>query len=102
MTRGIRRTLLAATLCIVGCHGAEGPTTQGSGTGGEVPLPLELVSSGLVRIEPVTTSKETLAIRTTGKVGFNEERLAYVSAPLVGRVVEVRARSVFIRATCVP
>ena len=57
-----------------------------------MPLPLGLVRSGQVRIEAVATSNETLAIRTTGKVGFNEERLGYVSAPLVGRVVEVRAR----------
>lgn len=59
---------------------------------GEVRLNPELVASGQVQIEPVAASSETLTVRTSGKAGFNEEHLSYVSSPLLGRVVDIRVR----------
>ncbi len=58
----------------------------------ELHLRPELLSSGQVQIEPVTATSDTVTIRTSGKVGFNEEHLSYVSSPLVGRVVDLRVR----------
>ena len=59
---------------------------------GEVRLSDELMRGGQVRIEAVTARSEAVTVQTTGKAGFDQEHLSYVSSPLAGRVTEVRAR----------
>ncbi|HVN85048.1 MAG TPA: efflux RND transporter periplasmic adaptor subunit [Candidatus Binatia bacterium] len=59
----------------------------------EVRLSPELLAGGQIKVEPVLATVEPIVVRTSGKGGFNEDRLSYVSSPLVGRVVEVRARA---------
>lgn len=91
-TLGSMYIVLAA--CLLGCHGA-GVSEKGDGAQapGELRLSAELVRSGQIRIEPVVARVETITVRTSGKAGFNQERLSYVSSPLVGRVTEIRART---------
>jgi cobalt-zinc-cadmium efflux system membrane fusion protein len=60
---------------------------------GTLELHQELLSSGQVKIEPVLATSEEAVVRTSGKGGFNEDHLSYVSSPLVGRVVEVDVRA---------
>jgi cobalt-zinc-cadmium efflux system membrane fusion protein len=59
---------------------------------GVVKVSEQLLNSGQIRVEVVAQGRASLTVRTSGKVGFNEERLSYVSSPLVGRIVEVAAR----------
>ena len=59
---------------------------------GELRLSAELLRSSQVRIEPVRAAPERLTVRTSGKAGFDQEHLSYVSSPLVGRIVDIRAR----------
>jgi len=59
---------------------------------GELRLSAEFLQSGQVRIEPVSAAPERITVRTSGKAGFDLEHLSYVSSPLVGRVVDIRAR----------
>jgi cobalt-zinc-cadmium efflux system membrane fusion protein len=58
----------------------------------ELQLPAQLFRSGQARIEPVSVAPERLVVRASGKAGFDVEHLSYVSSPLVGRVVDIRAR----------
>jgi len=44
-----------------------------------------------IRIEPVRADSVDLDLETTGKVGFNEDRMTPVFAPYSGRVLEVLA-----------
>jgi len=44
-----------------------------------------------IQVEPVRDQAIDLTLETTGKVGFNEERMAPVFAPYAGRVLEVLA-----------
>ena len=79
--------------CLLGCRDANVRAKDTGGpTPGELRLNAELLASGQIRVEPVSVTQESLAIRTSGKAGFNQERLSYVSSPLVGRVVDIRAR----------
>ncbi len=81
------------TVAVLGCHGTDAlPTIDRDAGNGEIRIGPTLVGSGQLRIEPVTTRTETIAVRTSGKAGFNEERLSYVSSPLIGRVTEILAR----------
>jgi membrane fusion protein, heavy metal efflux system len=85
--------LLLGSLVLAGCEGRDVEARKVRNTDPpEVRLRPELLASGQVQVEPVTATSETTTIRTSGKVGFNEERLSYVSSPLVGRVVDIRAR----------
>jgi cobalt-zinc-cadmium efflux system membrane fusion protein len=59
---------------------------------GGLRLSAALLQSGQVRIEPVRAAPERITVRTSGKAGFDLEHLSYVSSPLVGRVVDIRAR----------
>jgi membrane fusion protein, heavy metal efflux system len=83
-------------LCALGVSACAGADVQAEKTGnpayGEIRLSAALINSGQVRLEPVTAAAEAVTIRTSGKAAFDEEHLSYVSSPLVGRVVEIRAR----------
>ncbi len=83
-------------LALAGVLGCQDTTVRAKDIGGAAPgelrLSNELLSSGQIRIEPVTATTEVITVRTSGKAGFNQERLSYVSSPLVGRVVDIRAR----------
>jgi cobalt-zinc-cadmium efflux system membrane fusion protein len=89
---------ILATLALFGCQGsgAEAKRTaeplRNEPTHTDLQLSAELISSGQVRIQPVIATTEQIRVRTSGKAGFNEERLSYLSSPLAGRVVEIRAR----------
>jgi cobalt-zinc-cadmium efflux system membrane fusion protein len=79
--------------CLLGCHDADiSGNSGGARVPGELRLSEELLRSGQISIESVDARVETLTVRTSGKVGFNQERLSYVSSPLVGRVTAIRAR----------
>ncbi len=60
-------------------------------TPGVVRVNEQLMTSGQIRVEAVSLGRAPLTVRTSGKVGFNEERLSYVSSPLVGRAVQIAA-----------
>ncbi len=83
-------------VAIAGTLGCQDTAVRAKDTGGpasgELRLSDELIGSGQIRIEPVTATTEVITVRTSGKAGFNQERLSYVSSPLVGRVVDLRAR----------
>jgi len=78
---------------ILGCHQSD-PHGQADSPllPGELRVHPDLVRGGQIHIEPVQTTVEVTAVRTSGKAAFNQERLSYVSSPLVGRVLEIRAR----------
>jgi len=81
------------TVVVLGCHGTDGlPNMGGEAASNEVRINPGLVASGQIRIEPVAARAEALSVRTSGKAGFDEEHLSYVSSPLVGRVTDIRAR----------
>ncbi len=85
--------LLVLGVVVAGCESGNVEARKVSETTpGEVRLSPELVASGQVQIEPVAASTETLTVRTSGKAGFNEEHLSYVSSPLVGRVIDIAVR----------
>src|SRR5436190_13624565 len=44
-----------------------------------------------IRVEPVKDQEIELDLETTGKVGFNEDRMTPVFAPYSGRVLEILA-----------
>ena len=52
----------------------------------------EFLDSGQIQVAQVSESAETQTVRTSGKVGFDEEHLSDVASPLVGRVIEIRAQ----------
>lgn len=96
VTQAIRTAALpviATVVLLAGCEKANVEAkTPGAAATGEIRLSPELLASGQLKVEPVTATVEPIVIRTSGKGGFNEERLSYVSSPLAGRVVEIRAR----------
>jgi membrane fusion protein, heavy metal efflux system len=96
MSRGVTKALGVLALCLgwalVGCGGTDTPPRGAPTIPGELHLSAELLRGGQVKIEPVTASTEAVSVRTSGTVGFDEEHLSYVSSPLAGRVVEIRAR----------
>ena len=81
--------ICSAALC--GCHhasvNAEKTPEPASGT---LRVSAGLIDSGQVQVEQVSVSSETVALRTSGKVGFDEDHLSYVSSPLSGRVIDIR------------
>lgn len=91
--RTIGTIWVVAIACLLGCEDASvRAKTAGGPTPGELQLSPAMLASNQLRIEAVRATTETLTVRTSGKAGFNQDRLSYVSSPLVGRVVEVRAR----------
>jgi membrane fusion protein, heavy metal efflux system len=89
----LARLTVLCTFALAACRGttvpAQKPLEPPSGT---LELSAEFLRSGQVQIEPVRTSSEEVEVRTSGKAGFNEDHLSYVSSPLAGRVVGVTAR----------
>ncbi|MBI3786509.1 MAG: efflux RND transporter periplasmic adaptor subunit [Deltaproteobacteria bacterium] len=86
--------LVAANLNFFGCQQTASEVAQvaASTPPNELHLDARLVNEGQIKVEPVTEAREELTVRTSGKAAFNEERLSYVSSPLIGRVVEIKAR----------
>jgi len=89
--------LTGSLLCVVAlaaCHGSSAETKSPAADppAGTVELSQEFLRSGQVQIEPVVASTEAVAVRTSGKAGFNEEHLSYVASPLAGRVVSIAVR----------
>ena len=79
--------------CLQGCDDASVRTQSAAGPApGELQLNPALIGSNQIRIEAVRAAAEVISVRTSGKAGFNQERLSYVSSPLVGRVVELGVR----------
>ncbi len=58
----------------------------------DIELSPELLNTGQVRVETVTATVEPVMIRTSGKIGFDEEHLSHVSSPLVGRVISIQVQ----------
>jgi cobalt-zinc-cadmium efflux system membrane fusion protein len=77
--------LVLALLLAAGCGDSSSNAQPGAKTGAPPP-PAEIKI-----VNPAYQTRET-TLETTGKVQFNEERLARVHAPLTGRVAEVYAR----------
>jgi membrane fusion protein, heavy metal efflux system len=92
-TRIVRHLLLVCALGVGACStpGVQAEKTANPGRG-ELRLSTALINSGQVRLDPVTATAEAVTVRTSGKAAFDEEHLSYVSSPLVGRVVDIRAR----------
>jgi cobalt-zinc-cadmium efflux system membrane fusion protein len=87
---------LWALLCplFAACHGGAVTTAETvEPRRGTLELSQEFLRSGQIQVEPVLVSSEQVMLRTSGKVGFDEEHLSYVSSPLAGRVVSVAARA---------
>ena len=84
---------LFCTLALAACRGSDAETKQAAlePPSGTVELSEEFLRSGQVQIEPVLAAAEEVVVRTSGKVGFNEEHLSYVASPLAGRVVSIAA-----------
>lgn len=84
---------IAPALVLMGCNDPEvrAKSTE-SPPSGEVQLSPELMRGGQVQVESVSRSAEAVTVRTSGKAGFDQEHLSYVSSPLVGRVVDLHAR----------
>lgn len=82
-----------STLLLFGCSRHDEPTASvPDPSPGAIQLTHALLASGQVRVETVGASVEPRVLRTSGKGGFDEDHLSYVSSPLVGQVVEVRAK----------
>lgn len=87
----VQFTLLCA-FGLAACHGTGVSTKKTADPSVDaLELSQEFLRSGQVQIEPVLASSEDVVVRTSGKAGFNEEHLSYVSSPLAGRVVSVTA-----------
>jgi cobalt-zinc-cadmium efflux system membrane fusion protein len=85
--------MLVACSSILGCkHEVSRAPEIASAGRGEVGIDPELIRNGRIQLEPVTVSVETITVRTSGRAGFNEEHLSYVSSPLTGRVAAIQAR----------
>ncbi len=84
MTRTIPVIALASLLCAA-CDNS----SSGAQTAGKAPVPPRPAT---VQIVSPRYQVRTTRLETTGKVQFNEDRLARVHAPLTGRVLEVYAR----------
>lgn len=81
---------LAMSTAVCGCEGAKVDAKKlHENAPGEVQLTSEVLAKGQIAIEPVAISREDVTLRTSGKAGFNEDHLSYVSSPLVGRVVNI-------------
>jgi cobalt-zinc-cadmium efflux system membrane fusion protein len=90
----IRALVLLCALACAACRGGAVSTTPPVALPtGTLELSEDFLRSGQVQIEPVSVASEAIMVRTSGKAGFNEERLSYVSSPLAGRVVSVAAHA---------
>ena len=84
--------LIALSLVVSGCEKAKVEARKPPDvSAGEVRLSPELLAGGQVTVEPIVATREPIVVRTSGKGGFNEDRLSYVSSPLAGRVVAIHA-----------
>ena len=45
-----------------------------------------------LRIEEVRTTADSKLLTTTGRIGFNEDRITHVVAPMTGYLLELKAR----------
>ena len=59
---------------------------------GEAPLKLEAAMIAHLKIEPVSERTLPSTITATGKIAFNEDRLARILAPVAGQVVNLRVK----------
>src|SRR5258706_12852893 len=59
---------------------------------GEAPLKLEAAMIAHLKIEPVSERRLPSTIAATGKIAFNEDRLARILAPVAGQVVNLRVK----------
>jgi cobalt-zinc-cadmium efflux system membrane fusion protein len=59
---------------------------------GEAPLKLEPAMIAHLKIEPVSERRLPTTIAATGKIAFNEDRLARILAPVAGQVVNLRVK----------
>lgn len=87
--------LAAASALAAGCAGA--PSEPAGGANAAEARPAETRAAGSpgadpIEVEPVVVGRQPISIRTSGKAAFNQDRLSYVSSPLVGRVVKILAR----------
>lgn len=46
-----------------------------------------------IRVEEVKEDSASKLLTTTGKIGFNEDRIAHVVAPMTGHILELRAKT---------
>lgn len=92
----MHRVRVAAVMMLAFLPACRDPEVRAKSVGSPSPAALrlsaDLLGSGQVRIELVSATPERITVRTSGKAGFNQEQLSYVSSPLVGRVVDIRAR----------
>jgi membrane fusion protein, heavy metal efflux system len=85
---------LLLSLLLPGCKRTEVPATKARDPNpSEVRFNPALLETGQLRVERVSASIEPAVVRTSGKGGFNEDRLSYVSSPLIGRVADIRVRA---------
>lgn len=89
----------AALALVVGCgqgekenSAAAAPKVEATAKSVEPPLKLEPAMIAHLKIEPVDEQGLPSTIAATGKVSFNEDRMARILAPVAGQVVNLRVR----------
>src|SRR5262249_54522818 len=108
MNNGWRRSpfVLAALFCLMGCGRGGGENSpdaalQKKDVAGKpaaevnsenAPLRLDPPMMANLKIEPVSEQPIASAVSATGKVGFNEDRMARILAPLAGQVTNLRVK----------
>ena len=89
----MNRTLVAAALLVIGaagCHRTNAATRQPPA--GEAWLTPQQVKNANLVVAPVTDQDVGGAVVTSGKVTFDDLRVAHVFSPVTGRVVRIDAQ----------
>ncbi len=83
--------LVANMSCSREGHGEEGHGEEGHGEEGVAELSESVAERLGIRVVPVRLRKVAGLLETTGRVDFDQERIAHVAARVPGRVVKIEA-----------
>jgi membrane fusion protein, heavy metal efflux system len=78
-------------MCCVGCRSAPAASTLPQAPDGEVWLTSQQISDAKVDVRPVEVRQVGNEIVTSGKVAFDDRRVAHVLSPVTGRVRKILA-----------
>lgn len=80
-----------AVVFVAGCNTSRAATQEGLPPG-EVWLPSEEVMHSGISVESVTDHGIDDVLATSGRVSFDEERVAHVNSPVSGRVIQIEGQ----------
>ncbi len=87
-----RSVQLAVLALFLACQRGVRPTGAGQAPSGEVWLSPEQMKAGQIAVAPVGEQRIENEITTSGRVAFDDLRVAHVFTPVTGRVVRILAQ----------